>query len=124
MTVYLTIDEVLMMHEILIQKFGGASGIRDRGALEASVHRPQSGYYADIESQAAALFESLVINHPFVDGNKRIAFATMDVFLRMNGYRLKTSSQAAYKVIITMFENRELDIAHISAWVKGIIDSQ
>ncbi len=124
MTVYLTIDEVLMMHEILIQKFGGASGLRDRGALEASVHRPQSGYYVDIESQAAALFESLVINHPFVDGNKRIAFATMDVFLRMNAYRLKTSSQAAYEVIITMFENRELDIAHISAWVKGIIDSQ
>ena len=124
MTVYLTIDEVLMMHEILIQKFGGASGLRDRGSLEAPVHRPQSGYYVDIESQAAALFESLVINHPFVDGNKRIAFATMDVFLRMNGYRLKTSSQAAYKVIITMFENRELDIAHISAWVKGIIDSQ
>lgn len=113
-----------MMHEILIQKFGGASGLRDRGALEASVHRPQSGYYVDIESQAAAMFESLVINHPFVDGNKRIAFATMDVFLRMNGYRLKTSSQAAYEVIITMFENRELDIAHISAWVKGIIDSQ
>ena len=124
MTVYLTIDEVLMMHEILIQKFAGASGLRDRGALEASVHRPQTGYYVDIESQAAALFESLVINHPFVDGNKRIAFATMDVFLRMNGYRLKISSQAAYEVIITMFENRELDIAHISAWVKGIIDSQ
>ena len=74
--------------------------------------------------RAVLLHFWLAYDHPFVDGNKRIAFATMDVFLRMNGYRLKTSSQAAYEVIITMFENRELYIAHISAWVKGIIDSQ
>jgi death-on-curing protein len=65
-----------------------------------------------------------VTNHPFLDGNKRIAFAAMDVFLRMNGYRLKTSSKVAYQVIIKMFESRELDIAHISAWIKGIIVPQ
>ena len=121
---YLTMDEVVMMHEILIQKFGGSPGLRDRGALEGAIHRPQSGYYPDIQTEAAALFESLVINHPFVDGNKRIAFAAMDVFLRMNGYRLNTSSQAAYQVIINMFESQQLDVAHIGAWIKGIIVPQ
>ena len=124
MTHYLTMDEVVLMHEILIRKFGGSPGLRDRGALDGAIHRPQSGYYPDIQTEAAALFESLVINHPFLDGNKRIAFAAMDVFLRMNGYRLKTSSKVAYQVIIKMFENRELDIAHISAWIKGIIVPQ
>ena len=121
---YLTMDEVVLMHEILIRKFGGSPGLRDRGALDGAIHRPQSGYYPDIQTEAAALFESLVINHPFVDGNKRIAFAAMDVFLRMNGYRLKTSSKVAYQIIIKMFESRELDIAHISAWIKGIIVPQ
>jgi death-on-curing protein len=117
---YLTMDEIVMMHEIIIQKFGGASGIRDRGALEGAVYRPQSGYYPNIPIEAAALFESLVINHPFVDGNKRIAFAAMDVFLRMNGYQLRTSSQEAYQVIIMMFERKELDIEHVSAWINSI----
>ncbi len=124
MTHYLTMDEVVLMHEILIRKFGGSPGLRDRGALDGAIHRPQSGYYPDIQTEAAALFKSLVINHPFVDGNKRIAFAAMDVFLRMNVYRLKTSSEVAYQVIIKMFESRELDIAHIGAWIKGIIAPQ
>jgi death-on-curing protein len=121
---YLTMDEVVLMHKILIRKFGGSPGLRDRGALDGAIHRPQSGYYPDIQTEAAALFESLVTNYPFVDGNKRIAFAATDVFLRMNGYRLKTSSEVAYQVIIKMFESRELDIAHISAWIKGIIVPQ
>ena len=124
MAYYLTIDEVVMMHEILIQKFGGSPGLRDRGALEGAIHRPQSGYYPDVQTEAAALFESLVINHPFVDGNKRIAFAAMDVFLRMNGYRLNTSSQAAYQGIINMFTSQQLDVAHIGAWIKGMIAPQ
>lgn len=64
MTHYLTMDEVVLMHEILIRKFGGSPGLRDRGALDGAIHRPQSGYYPDIQTEAAALFESLVINHP------------------------------------------------------------
>ena len=68
---------------------GGAPGVRDPGALEAALFRPQTGYYDDIVAEAAALLESLAINHPFVDGNKRIAFAAADVFLRINGWRLQ-----------------------------------
>lgn len=108
-----------MMHEILIQKFGGSAGIRDKGALEGAVYRPQSGYYNDRITAAAALFESLAINHPFVDGNKRIAFAAMDVFLRMNGYKLNTNSQDAYNFIIGMFEEQKLDIENMKHWLKA-----
>jgi death-on-curing protein len=118
MPTYLTMDEIVMMHEILIQKFGGSAGIRDKGALEGAVYRPQSGYYNDRITEAAALFESLAINHPFVDGNKRIAFAAMDVFLRMNGYKLNTNSQDAYNFIIGMFEEQKLDIENITHWLK------
>jgi death on curing protein len=121
MPTYLTMDDIVLMHEILIQKFGGSSGIRDKGALESAIFRPQSGYYNDRLTEAAALFESLAINHPFVDGNKRIAFAAMDVFLRMNGYQLNTNSQDAYKSIISMFDEQKLDIEHIANWLKAIV---
>lgn len=82
---YLTSLEILALHDILLQRYGGAPGIRDMGAVEAAVFRPQCGYYVDIIEEAAALLESLLINHPFVDGNKRVAFAACDVFLRING---------------------------------------
>ncbi len=68
---YLTSVEVLALHHALIERYGGARGIRDMGAVEAAVFRPQCGYYADITEEAAALLESLLINHPFVDGNGR-----------------------------------------------------
>lgn len=119
MPTHLTMDEIVMMHEILIQKFGGSAGIRDKGALEGAVYRPQSGYYNDRITEAAALFESLAINHPFVDGNKRIAFAAMDVFLRMNGYKLNTNSQDAYNFIIGMLEEQKLDIENMKHWLKA-----
>ena len=76
---YLTVADVLGMHTVLIQRYGGLPGVRDPGALEAALYRPQTGYYKDTIEQAAALMESLAINHPFVDGNKRIAFAATDV---------------------------------------------
>lgn len=86
---YLTVADVLGLHAVLLQRYSGALGVRDPGALEAALFRPQTGYYEDIVMEAAALLESLAINHPFVDGNKRIAFAGADVFLRINGWRLR-----------------------------------
>ena len=97
---YLTSVEVLALHHALIERYGGARGIRDMGAVEAAVFRPQCGYYADITEEAAALLESLLINHPFVDGNKRVAFAACDVFLRMNGYGLAAEPDWLYQRII------------------------
>lgn len=93
---YLTTADVLGLHAILLERYGGASGIRDMGALESSVYRPQCGYYADIVEEACALMESLLINHPFVDGNKRTAFAAFDVFLRINGKRLNGFGKTLY----------------------------
>jgi len=118
--VYLNKEDVMLMHGILIRQYGGHSGLRDEDALEAALHRPQSGYYPDILSQAAALFESLAINHPFIDGNKRIAFAAMDTFLRCNGIRIDASSKEIYEKIILMFEQKELKHEFIDPWLRTI----
>ena len=97
---YLTTADVLGIHAVLLRKYGGADGIRDMGALESAVFRSQSGYYEDIEQEACALLESLLINHPFVDGNKRTAFAACDIFLRINGAKIQATSAALYDHII------------------------
>ena len=116
---YLTVADVLGLHAILMQRYGGAPGVRDPGALEAALFRPQTGYYEDIVMEAAALLESLAINHPFVDGNKRIAFAAADVFLRINGWRLRRPPIQIHAEMIAMFETRTFDIAHLEPWLRG-----
>ena len=111
------------MHFMLIQKYGGLSGVRDPGALEAALYRPQTGYYKDTIEQAAALMESLAINHPFVDGNKRIAFAATDVFLRINGYKLKRSPSQIYSEMIGMLEKRHFTKDSIDEWLRSFVVS-
>jgi len=120
MSRYLTTHDVEVMHHVLIERYGGSLGLRDLGLLEAAAFRPQSGYYADTLLQGAALFESLIINHPFIDGNKRIAFAAMDVFLRMNGYQLMVDSNRIYSKIMDLFKQKQMDIEHIHAWLLEI----
>lgn len=75
MTDYLTLAEVLAIHADQIARYGGTPGIRDYGLLEAALYRPQTGYYADLMEEAAALWESIAQNHAFIDGNKPTAFA-------------------------------------------------
>ncbi|MGT2453936.1 type II toxin-antitoxin system death-on-curing family toxin [Cupriavidus basilensis] len=116
---YLTVADVLGMHIVLMQRYGGAPGVRDPGALEAALFRPQTGYYEDIVAEAAALLESLAINHPFVDGNKRIAFAAADVFLRINGWRLQRPPMQIYAEMIQMLELGTFDIAHLQPWLRA-----
>jgi death-on-curing protein len=116
---YLTVADVLGMHTVLVQRHGGAPGVRDPGALEAALFRPQTGYYEDVVAEAAALMESLAINHPFVDGNKRIAFAAADVFLRINGWRLQRPPMQIHAEIIRMFEAGHFDIAHLEPWLRS-----
>ena len=110
----------MLMHGVLIHQFGGSPGIRDIGALEAALSRPQNGYYSDTINQAAALFESLIVNHSFVDGNKRIAFAVMDTFLRTNGFRIKSTPKELHSKIIAMFEKGEIKFDIIDAWLRSI----
>lgn len=120
---YLTVADVLGMHLVLIQRYGGEPGVRDPGALEAALFRPQTGYYQDIVAEAAALMESLAINHPFVDGNKRIAFAAADVFLRLNGWRLQRPSMQIHAEMIQMFKSERFDIATLDPWLRAFATS-
>ena len=103
---FLSVDEVLAIHDRLIAHFGGPPGIRDPGLLESALYRPQTGYYRDLIGMAAALFESLLMNHPFVDGNKRVAFFAVDVFLRLNGFQLDVQPGPAHAFLIRLLEQR------------------
>lgn len=116
---YLTIADVLGLHAVLIRRHGGTSGVRDPGALEAALFRPQTGYYKDIVAEAAALLESLAINHPFVDGNKRIAFAAADVFLRINGWRLQRPPMQIHSEMMNFFDSGTFDVAHLDPWLRS-----
>ena len=120
MTDYLTVPEALAIHQILIRKFGGSDGVRDMGALESAMMRSQTGYYDDIIFEAAALFESLAINHPFIDGNKRVAFAVVDTFLRINGFALIDTSNSMHTKMMEMFDTGTFTLAHLEPWLRAI----
>lgn len=117
---FLTLEDVIALHEKGILSYGGAQGIRDRSALESAIHRPQSGYYEDAIACAAALMESLAGNHPFVDGNKRVALASVYVMLRMNGYRIEADEQALYRQIIGLFEAGQFKFTEIEKILRAI----
>ena len=97
---FLSLDEVIAIHERLIERFGGLPGLRDKGLLESALFRPQTGYYENLTEMAAALFESLISNHSFVDGNKRVAFFSCDVFLRLNGWKFELAVDDGYAFIV------------------------
>jgi death-on-curing protein len=121
--VYLTVAEVIAIHHHQIEEYGGAHGLRDQGALEAAVFRPQTGYYNDLSEEAAALFESLVNNHAFVDGNKRVGFAAMHTFLLVNGFDLDVSGKAAFEFMIKTMEAGKFRFALLREWIAGHIVS-
>jgi death-on-curing protein len=116
--VYLNLPDAIEMHRLLIDEFGGSHGIREPGALESAMMRPQSGYYEDLIQEAAALMESLSMNHPFVDGNKRTAFAVTDAFLGMNGHFIVCDSLEAYKTFMDMFESGTFTFAYLDKWLR------
>jgi death-on-curing protein len=118
---FLSLDEALAIHERLIEVFGGAQGVRDRGLLESALYRPQSGYYESLEEMAAALFESLLINHPFIDGNKRVAFFATDVFLRLNGWKMSVDAKAAHSFLMERFESGACDFDHLLPWIRDAL---
>ena len=118
MTSYPAVDEVITVHGRLIAKFGGSPGIRDRGALEAALARPQTGYYIDLIQEAAALWESLSQNHPFVDGNKRVAVTVRAAFLRVNGYRLEFDDLDAFSFLVGLYESGRMRFAELEEWLR------
>lgn len=116
---YLTVVEVLAIHEALIDEFEGAAEIRDLGALEAAVFRPQTGYYEDPLAEAAALMESLINNHPFLDGNKRTGFAAADIHLRINGWYFTGDPTETADFIISSLEEGRLDRSRIEDFLRA-----
>jgi death on curing protein len=118
---YLTVAEVYQMQHRLIEMFGGLHGVRDKGAVEAAVFRPQTGYYNSIVEEAAALMESLTNNHGFLDGNKRIAFTATDVFLRRNGFYIEVEGLDAHEFIDGSMDRHEFRFAQILDWIRANI---
>ncbi len=116
---FLSVEEVLAIHERLIARFGGTSGVRDQGLLESGLFRPQTGYYEDLSSMAAALFESLLLNHAFVDGNKRVAFFATDVFLRLNGWKISDDGIAAHQFIVGGLERGDCNFQTLLPWIRA-----
>lgn len=121
MTDYLTPIEVLAIHADLIERHGGIHGVRDHGLLESALYRPQTGYYVDLIEEAAALWESLARNHPFLDGNKRTAFAATFTFLAINGARLTANSDEAYAFISRMHDAGTFSFAELVPWLRGSV---
>jgi len=115
---YLTVAEVYHMQHRLIELFGGLHGVRDAGVTEAAVFRPQTGYYESVEEEAAALMESLAVNHGFLDGNKRIAFTAADVFLRRNGFYLDVAADEGYDFIEGSIGRQEFRFGKILDWIR------
>ncbi len=119
MSAHLTLVEALAIHEDQITRYCGATGVRDFGLLEAALFRPQSGYYADLIAEAAALWESLSQNHPFIDGNKRTAFAVTYTFLVINDAQLVAGAAETEAFILSLYGTGNFDFQHLNAWLNA-----
>lgn len=115
---YLDMQDVLTLHRTQLERFGGAPGVRDAGLIEAALARPQSGYYGDLIEEAAALWESLTMNHGFIDGNKRVGFAATYVFLRINGLIIQASVEATLQFVIGALETSTFEKNALDAWLR------
>ena len=109
-----TIEEIVAIHDAAIHEFGGSLGLRDVGALASAIMRPQIGYYDTLIEEAAALLESLAMNHPFIDGNKRTAFYTTDTFLRKNGSFIDCDNDEAHRFFMRLFETNSFRFAELA----------
>jgi death-on-curing protein len=117
--VYPTVEIALAAHGRLIARFGGSLGVRDPGALESALARPRTGYYSDLIQEAAALWESLSQNHPFIDGNKRVAVTVTAAFLRVNGYRLNFDDADAYAFLLGLYESGRFRFNELENWLRN-----
>ena len=122
---YLSFREILELHDKIIEISGGARGIRDMKALESAINQPrltfdQTDLYPDIVAKAAALCFFIVMNHPFVDGNKRIGHAAMETFLILNGFEIESSIDEQEKIILELADGR-LDREELTAWLNNRI---
>lgn len=123
MTRYLTSEEVLTLHQLLIDKYGGDSGVRDWGLIESALQRPQIGFgdqeaYPDVLMKAAVLLYSLVNNHGFIDGNKRVGFAACSTFLLLNKIELDATDKDVVAMALDVAKGKA-DEHTIYSWIKS-----
>lgn len=119
---FLSISQVLDIHQDEINSFGGTSGVRDEGLLDSALAQPQATFggellHPTIHEQPAAYLYHLAMNHPFIDGNKRTAFAVMDTFITLNGYILNLSQEQAYNLVIQVVQ-KEISKEELSAFME------
>ena len=119
---YLSADQVLLIHEAQIELFGGSAGLRDRNGLESAVIRPAMTFggdelYPDLASKAAAIMHSLVQNHPFIDGNKRVGSAAAELFLILNGARVAATDKDFEGVTMSVARG-ELGAEELAIWFR------
>jgi death-on-curing protein len=120
--VYLAKAQILHVHERLIERFGGPSGLRSEGALESAIARPQATFegedlHPSLAAKASALFHSLVTNHPFVDGNKRVAALAMELFLLVNGSELVATDDELEEITVATASGRR-EAEEIAIWIE------
>lgn len=122
MTEYLSVEQLLQIHRAQIESFGGSAGLRDRGGLEAAAARPAMTFggedlYPDLAAKAGALMHSLVMNHPFVDGNKRVGAAAAELLVLLNGSQI-TASDAEFEELTLAVARGEMDIEPLTIWFR------
>lgn len=120
---YLTAKELLNIHSVIINETGGSHGVRNQDALASLEDLPRqeafgTELYPGIWTKAAVYIRSTIFNHPYVDGNKRSAFATADVFLQLNGYRISAPAGEIERYAVAVVEDRE-ELASIAAWLEA-----
>ena len=118
---YLHPKQVLYLYQQIIKQTGGTIGLRDAGLLDSAIHRPRATFgghdlYPDLFTKVAALGHSVISNHPFIDGNKRIGFETMRLMLRLNGYDIRTSDEAKFDFVIDIAKGKLTEQA-IADWL-------
>ena len=119
---YLTPEQVLFLHSRLIEETGGMHGIRDLSMLLSALGRPQATFdgselYADIYCKCAALLDSLIRNHPFIDGNKRAAIAAAGLFLHFNAFALKVDCDEMVRFTLACAQS-QVSLEEITAWLR------
>ena len=117
------LDDVLIIHSALIDMYGGADGIRDISLLKSTINRPFSTFdsndlYPTIFEKCSALIESILINHPFIDGNKRVGFSLIILMLKKEGYVINASEEEIYEFVIGIASSK-IGIEEIIIWLRN-----
>jgi len=122
MTIYVSIGDVLAIHQTLIELYGGSGGVRDITLVESAIARPQANFggydaYPTLFEKAAVLMQGLIKNHGFVDGNKRTGTAVMSIFIKLNSYKLHVTDRQLENLAVDVAQDK-LSIEELTVWLK------